>query len=281
MGKCCKPKIICCDDNFIDCPSAIRDVEPISPGANAFGVTIDNQLISFNIDIPSDILRSIEITCLRKHEEILGIDFRPATGQLYALARNTRTNLASLYIIDPLTGVATPVGTKSNRFSLLGSSFGFDFNPVVDRIRVVSNLGQNLRVDPNTGAIVAFDGSLSYAVGDPNFGIVPSVVASAYTNSFANASSTTLYDIDAAANVLVIQAPPNIGILNTVGSLGVDVSRSSPFSSFDIRNRDNIAFAALTLENGFFGFYGINLATGAATLVSPIPQNLKGFALLP
>ena len=38
-----------------------------------------------------------------------------------------------------------------------GTEFGVDFNPQVDRLRVVSNSGQNLRLHPDTGAVAAVD----------------------------------------------------------------------------------------------------------------------------
>jgi hypothetical protein len=58
----------------------------------------------------------------------------------------------------------------SGQFSLNGSSFGFDFNPTVDRIRVQSDADQNLRLNPATGALAATDTTLSFAVGDTNQG---------------------------------------------------------------------------------------------------------------
>ena len=45
--------------------------------------------------------------------------------------------------------------------ALSGTAFGFDFNPTVDRIRVVSDTGQNLRLNPDTGAVAAVDGALN------------------------------------------------------------------------------------------------------------------------
>jgi hypothetical protein len=85
-------------------------------------------------------------------EQVVGIDVRPRTGQLYALA--VRMNTARLLVINPHTGATTQVGSE---FSLpLGGSagfYGFDFNPTTDCIRVVSRDGLNLRLHPDTGGI--------------------------------------------------------------------------------------------------------------------------------
>ncbi|MEJ7701366.1 MAG: DUF4394 domain-containing protein [Pyrinomonadaceae bacterium] len=96
---------------------------------------------------PNNVVNVAAITGLAAGENILGIDFRPATGQLYALGSSSR-----IYIINPRTGVATAVGA-AGAFTLMGTDFGFDFNPTVDRIRIVSNTGQNLRVNPNDGTL--------------------------------------------------------------------------------------------------------------------------------
>jgi Domain of unknown function (DUF4394) len=106
---------------------------------------------------------------------------------------------------------------------LVGIEFGFDFNPTVDRIRVVSDAGQNLRLHPDTGAVAAVDGSLNYAAGDANAGRQPRVVGAAYTNPDNNpATGTTLFVIDSSLDIGATQDPPNAGTLNTFMSLGAN-----------------------------------------------------------
>jgi len=123
--------------------------------------------------------------------------------------------------------------------ALSGSSFAFDFNPMVDRIRLASTGGQNLRLNPDTGAVAMADKALVYKAGDPGAGIVPAALGAAYTNNVRAATSTTLYDVDTARDALVIQAPPNDGVLTTVGALGVNLA--GPLG-FDISARDGAAF---------------------------------------
>src|SRR5688572_12188184 len=103
------------------------------------GAAPKGRLVLFSSDDPSDV-EVVRIKGLQRGEEILGLDMRPATGQLYALGSSSR-----LYTIDYIAGTATPVGTGPFTPALIGTRFGFDFNPTVDRIRIVSDTGQNLR----------------------------------------------------------------------------------------------------------------------------------------
>jgi hypothetical protein len=98
----------------------------------------------------------ITITGLAVGEQIQAIDFRPATGELYGLAVSGGGTLGRLYVINTTTGAATAVGAST--FSLPGvGSYSIDFNPVVDRIRLVSTAGLNMRLQPDLGTIVATD----------------------------------------------------------------------------------------------------------------------------
>ena len=240
-----------------------------------FAVTPSNVLVSFNAATPSVINSARVIRGLSRNERIIGMDFRPATGQLYALSSSNR-----LYIIlfDSSRAVAIRVNRSSN-FTQNGANFGFDFNPVPDLIRLVSDGDQNLRLSPNDGTVAGTDGTIAFAAGDPNNGQNPSIVGSAYTNSFPGATATTLYGIDSNLNALVTQGTavgvtpavsPNTGQLFTVGSLGAGVTAGAPVG-FDIASPNNMAFASLTPQgSNRSNFYTVNLATGAARLVGPI-----------
>lgn len=228
-----------------------------------FGLSTRNQLVRFDSATPGSLSASNFISGLGPSEQVIGIDFRPATRQLYALG-----SLNRIYTLNTATAAATQVGSGFSPL-LNGVEFGFDFNPVVDRIRVTSDLDQNLRLHPATGAGVATDGSLAYVAGDPNFGRNPNVVGSAYTNNFAGTGSTTLYNIDSELDILVTQVPPNAGGLNTVGSLGFD---TGGLVGFDVMLGTNTrAFASLTSPGGAFSrLFTVNLATGAASHVGII-----------
>src|SRR5688572_9051732 len=111
-------------------------------GATLFTTTVKNDLVSFDSADPCAVVGSVPISGLQPDEDVLGIDFRPSNGVLYALGSTSR-----IYTIDTATGVATAVGPQLST-PLEGYAFGFDFNPRananVGAIRIVSNTGQNL-----------------------------------------------------------------------------------------------------------------------------------------
>jgi hypothetical protein len=172
--------------------------------------------------------------------------------------------------------VATQVGS-SGAFTLSGTSFGFDFNPMADRIRVVSDLDQNLRLNPDTGALVAVDTPLAYAAGDTNAGKNPTIVAAAYTNNFQPSPratpGTTLFVLDSDLNILATQDPPNAGILNTIGAAG----NPALISGFDISGATGTAFASwASPTTGNDLFFMLNLTTGAPTNLGTIGSGQLG-----
>lgn len=227
-----------------------------------YGVDTQNRLVAFNSDTPTAISR-ISFTGLPAGEQIVGLDVRPANKSVIGLSSASR-----LYTINVSNGSATAIGTAPFVPALAGTSFGFDFNPTVDRIRVTADTRQNLRLNPDTGATSFVDGPLTYATGDSGAASTPRIVASAYTNSVARATTTTLFDIDAGRDFLTIQNPPNAGTLVSVGALGVDAGDNA---GFDISAVDGVAYAALQVSPSLSSsLYRINLTTGAATLVGRI-----------
>ena len=250
-------------------------VGAFAPAASAeTGVAVTSfrsqQVVKFDTANPGVLTSTQPITGVRRNELIVGIDYRPANLDLYALGDTGR-----LYKLNPDTGAATqvqgPLSTVNPR-----RSQGFDFNPVPDRLRLVNDLEDNDRVNVDTGAVIN-DGDLKYAPGDPNFGRGPEVSGAGYTNSQAGATTTTLYDIDSGREVLARQAPPNDGTLNTVGSLGFGVTSEA---SLDVSPNSNTAFAALTRETqSVTRLYTMNLSTGQPTEVGPIGQGQRFRAL--
>ena len=227
-----------------------------------YGITTTNGLVSFDSASPGTINSTVGVTGLNGNQTLRGIDFRPVDGLLYGMSSDSR-----LYTINLSSGVATAIGSAGG-FLLNGTTFGFDFNPVPDRIRVTSDLDQNWRLNPNDGTLTAIDGTLAYAVGNAN----PNIVGSAYTNSFRGTTTTTLFGIDSALDILVTQAPPNDGTLNTVGGLGFNTSDQVGFDIFFFGNQ---AFASLTTPGAASSLFSINLGTGAATSIGAIGSGLQ------
>ncbi len=239
-------------------------------------LTASNRLVSFNRATPSSAVGSVALRGLGGNERLLGIDFRPATGRLYAVS-----SAARIYTIEPTTGVLTEVATlraaAGDGFTTLnGTDFGVDFNPVADRLRVVSNTGQNLRINVETGDTIT-DGSIT-----PPAGRTSAITAAAYTNSFAGTTSTALYDIDAAAGLLHLQDPPNAGGLAAGVPLGVT---AGAVNGFDVDARNNTGYAALTVGSAT-ALYRIDLTTTAggtaATRIGDIGggETVRGLALV-
>lgn len=200
-----------------------------------------------------------------------GLDFRPADGKLYGYA------LGNLYTVDTATGVTTFVSSLTTPAN--SNLLGIDFNPVADRLRIVTDTDQNLRVNVATGATTV-DGPLAYAAGDVNAGANPNIIDAAYTNSDVDpATGTALFYIDYVLDILVGTSNPNGGVLSTIGALGFDID---VFTGFDILTSNGTNFGLATFRvGGIDGLYNVNLATGAATLVGAIgASELFGLAVV-
>jgi len=228
--------------------------------ATIVGADENNNLIFFNTATPGTISAMLAVSGLTS--SITSLDFRPLNNTLYALTADR-----VIYTINLGTGVATAV---SGPLALNGSEFGFDFNPTIDRLRIVSNTNDNYVFNPNDGSLTTAT-PVFYAAGDVNQGRDPDVTASAYTTSTfgAAAGTTQLYSIDTALDTLTKQAN-SAGTLTTVGSLGFNLGSRT---SFDILNAD--AFA----QNGRF-IYSVNLNTGALTQVGQTDRTLFGIAIV-
>ncbi|MGF1922975.1 MAG: DUF4394 domain-containing protein [Bacteroidia bacterium] len=233
------------------------------PDINLYALTSDNKLLQFNGRTPGTIISQVNISGLQTGEQIIGVDFRPATGQLYGLGNSSR-----IYVIDPKTGVSRAINSTPFTPTLTGTSFGFDFNPTVDRIRLVSSNGQNLRLNPETGTVAATDLTIT-GVTDAKIGSV------AYTQNRAGASTTVLFDIDATTNKLYRQDPPNDGKLVEVGSLGYDIDETG---GFDISPDGTTSLAAMT-SGGKSSLYTLDITTGKASKIGDFMQQIIGLAI--
>lgn len=268
---------------------------PLERREVAVAVTTSNHLIRFRAAQPERLLSRVAVSGLQPGEQVLGIDLRAKNDTLYALGSSGR-----LYTLDTETGAATAVGAPlAVPVPVQGQDVGFDFNPTVDRIRVVTDRGQNLRLHPDTGAVVdaqpdvpgtQTDAPLAYAAGDRHVGHKPRVLAAAYSYNKADPKITTNFAIDAATGALVTQGSregaqpavsPNTGQLHTVGFLD-----AGPFSdaSFDIHVITDAGFAALTSAGARASrWVEVDLQTGRARRVGLIGggEAVRGVALEP
>jgi hypothetical protein len=201
----------------------IVSLGPAAWATAIFALTTNNEILVVNAAVPQEILSIKAVSGLAPDENLLGIDVRPATGQLYALSDGAR-----LFTIDPNSAAATLVGPLAadpadltNPFTALsGNRFSIDFNPVPDRLRVVSDSEQNLRINPNNASVTT-DAALAYDAADVSAGVNPNIGGIAYNNNVAGASTTTFFGIDDQALQIVVQNPPNNGTLNSQASFGL------------------------------------------------------------
>jgi|TARA_R110001599_G_scaffold344398_1_gene567886 hypothetical protein len=304
---------------------AISNITAIAGGATARGIAVQNpesnaaialssdgtQLVRFAISKPATTTTTVVITGVTMGESLVGIDFRPATGQLFALGVNPTADNGTVYLIDPQNGAASAIGTQGSIafVDAMGApvdlpdptieTYGFDFNPSVDRIRITTSTGLNLRLNQVTGTPV--DGDPVAAGANPDGGIKGSNVTgasgAAYTNSVASApgmGTTSLYILSNTGSQLTIQNPPNEGTqtLPLTVRLNGSTLAYTRVNGFDIPSDVRVAannaavtngsgLAALTV-GGTTSLYRINLATGSATNLGAIGTGMatyRGLAL--
>ncbi len=236
-----------------------------------YAVDTSDNLISFWSDTPVNIESSYNITGIQFGEEIRGIDFWG--GKIYGLGSSSR-----LYTIDPTTGAATQVGAGQFSPLLNGQTFGFDNGPL--GVQSVSGLGggQNLRIDRVTGAATLLP-AVSYAAGDPFFGVAPRVDALAY-----DGVSGIWYAADTLQNTLATLNPAT-GFLNTINMLGIDASR---FNGMDISPFSGIMYMGTPAASSGpqANLYTVDRFTGMVTVVSTIGQPgdnylIRGLTVVP
>jgi hypothetical protein len=246
--------------------------------ATLVALTTTDRLLTFDSATPWQIQQNVPVSGLAAGESLVSIDARPANGVLYGVS-----NRNLVYTVNSTTGVTTRVGSGPATLAQVGGFVGIDFNPGVDRLRLVTAANQNLRLNPNDGVVVdgdpvtpgtQGDTNLAFAAGDPNQLADPAIVEAAYDRNFQGTILTTLYAIDPVLNILVRiggvdgTPSPNGGQVFTVGGLGFNAGNRV---GFDI-TPSGTAFAALTGNNGSgpTRLATINLASGAATFLGNI-----------
>jgi hypothetical protein len=270
--------------------------------ATAPGLGAQQQrLVSFDFNSPGTLRTDMVISGLQAGEVLRGIDFRPATGQLFALGSSSR-----LYTLNPDTGVATQVGGGFAPAINSAFFYAFNFNPNPDRLRVIGSVNQqNFRLNPNTGGTVdsdantagtQLDTNVAFASGDPNAGDLPNIVATAYNNNDNDpATPTTNYAIDprgggnvpaGTARLVTVGSvngspnSPNDGQLNTIAVITDSTGTFIPTNNlvgFDIA-QDNTAYVSLTPPapfNSTSTLYTLNLSNGQATPLGTIGTGLR------
>lgn len=232
-------------------------------GLKAIGLTADRRLVVFRVDRPGAAVPLGKVGGLKGDTRLVGIDYRVQNNKLYGVG-----DKGGIYTLREVGAKATKVSQLT--VALQGEAYGVDFNPAANRLRVISDTGQNLRhnLDDPQGApaagTTAVDGTLTNPPVPPATAgaTAQGVTGAAYTNNDLDATTaTTLFDLDTTQDQVSVQSPANAGNLAPTGKLGVD---APPRSGFDIyssaRSGVNAGYAVTGTR-----VFSINLLTGKAS----------------
>jgi len=245
--------------------------------AVATGLTADQRIVRFRVDRPGRTASLGKVRGLTADRKLIGIDHRVQNGKLYG--------------VGDRGGIYTLSGARATKVSQLsvalrGTSFGVDFNPAANRLRVISDTGQNLRhnIDDPAGApaagTTAVDGTLTNPPVPPatTGTTARGVTAAAYTNNdLDTTTATTLFDLDTALDQTSIQSPANAGNLAPTGKLGVDAGSEAGFDILT-SGTDNTGYATLRV-GGAQRLYRVNLLNGSVTRLGTFAAPVVDVAL--
>ncbi|MFC9818216.1 DUF4394 domain-containing protein [Streptomyces virginiae] len=236
-------------------------------GLSAIGLTGDQRLVEFAVNKPSKTWSLGKVSGLSGDTKLVGIDFRVQNEKLYGVG-----DRGGIYTLN--TSNAKAVKVSQLTVALAGTAFGVDFNPAANRLRVISDTGQNLRHNIDDAAApltTTVDGTLSNPTTPPS--TATGVTGAAYTNNDLNAATaTSLFDLDTMADRVSLQSPANAGTMAPTGNLGVN---AGPDSGFDIYYHSaagtNHGFATVNAGSGY-RLYGVGVLTGRATDKGSFPK---------
>ncbi|MGW0117982.1 DUF4394 domain-containing protein [Streptomyces sp. NPDC003327] len=237
---------------------------------HAIGLTGDQRLVEFDVNKPSKAWSLGKVSGLSGDTRLVGIDFRVQNEKLYGVGNN-----GGIYILNTTNAKAMKVSQLT--VALAGAAFGVDFNPAANRLRVISDTGQNLRHnvdDPAAPLTTAVDGTLTNPTMPPSTAM--GVTGAAYTNNDLNAvTATVLFDLDTMADRVSLQSPANAGTLAPTGNLGVDAALDAGFDIFySTTTGMNHGFAAIG-SGGSYRLYAIDVLTGKATSKGAFPAKYQ------
>lgn len=237
-----------------------------------YALTDDNLIYELDVARPLASSRILRVVTRDADEKIIAIDFRPATGQLYALGRSGTFYAVNLDLNT--NGKPTVVNVKTEvEADFSANTFGFDFNPVTDRPRLVTDKGENLSLDPYTG-------SLDNRSNPVRGRATPNVHAIAYSNNYSGALETTLYGIDPVADQLVRYKGADAGQVEMVGGLDADITEVGGFDISPRTSRSPEYGIASVRRGDRWEIDYVHLASGRLQKISDAPAgNIIGIAV--
>ena len=231
------------------------------------------KLVRFDSDQPRDVSRGATVTGLTGGDTALvGIDHRVQDGDLYGVGDNSAA--AGIYRLDAKRGTATEVARLT--VPLEGATFGVDFNPAANALRIISDTGQNLRQSFVDFPATVVDGTLTYPPATPT---AVGVNGAAYTNNDLDPdTATTLFDLDTAMDQVALQSPANAGTLAATGMLGVDAKGDTGFDIHStLRGGTTVDLTGLAAIDGYL--YEVALLTGDVDSLGRIGASVTDIAI--
>ncbi|MER8092776.1 DUF4394 domain-containing protein [Streptomyces goshikiensis] len=262
---CAAPALAAADDN----PKTLPAMDH-KGGLSAIGLTSDQRLVEFDVNKPSKTWSLGKVSGLSGDTKLVGIDFRVQNEKLYGVG-----DRGGIYTLSTTNARAMKVSQLT--VALAGTTFGVDFNPAANRLRVISNTGQNLRHNIDDAAApltTTVDGTLTNPTTPPSTAM--GVTGAAYTNNDLNAATaTTLFDLDTMADRISLQSPANAGTLAPTGNLGVNADLDAGFDIYyNAAAGTNHGFAAIGTA-GSYRLYSVELLTGKATNKGAFPKKYQ------
>lgn len=227
-------------------------------------LTQNNSLVTMDSASPGAASAPVAITG-RGTFNIVGIDIRttvqtispanPGVGTLWALGvdgANTR-----LFVIDPATAVATPLGPVLTGIAGGDGDNGWFFghHPGQDRFRIM-NAQNNYELNPNTGTF----SQQTNLISNPN------VNGSAFDTKSFGESSTIFFLNQVPVDSLSSSSNISTGNYGNVPVTGVTFSLGS---GLDVAGNSMLFATTTAVAN----LYSINRSTGTATLIGAINGN--------
>ncbi|WP_225805213.1 DUF4394 domain-containing protein [Streptomyces sp. NK15101] len=237
---------------------------------HAIGLTGDQRLVEFDVHKPAKTWSLGKVSGLFGDTKLVGIDFRVQNEKLYGVG-----DKGGIYTLNTTNAKAMKVSQLT--VALVGTAFGVDFNPAANRLRVISDTGQNLRHNIDDAAApltTTVDGTLTNPTMPPS--TATGVTGAAYTNNdLSAATATTLFDLDTMADRISLQSPANAGTLAPTGNLGVDAALDAGFDIYyNAATAMNHGFAAIG-SGGSYRLYAVDVLTGRATGKGAFPAEYQ------
>jgi hypothetical protein len=234
------------------------DDTPPSTLMYALGHT-SNALFLFKTDVPGTPLSFTIPSGLVAGDSLRALAVQPMTGKLFAVGTT-----GVLYTMNPFTGVAMAVGPAFAP-TPTGDTMDLAFDRLTGQLRLFTSGGQNLVINPATGATISTDTTPSYAAGDANAATTPQIVGADFAWV---GGAQMLYGIETVRNTLVSIGTPASGQLTTVGLLGFD---TETHSALEFLAGASHAWACLSLPGASgSGLYVVNLSKGNAVFQGDI-----------